>query len=336
MRTAPAQPSRPVPTGNPWIVDHNDPATVPIPLPVIIRRVEGPYTERDRKLWTFLLHAVWDDLDDTLVHAMPVSHVNQLFRYLRGEHDSKWIWESATRLAKTTVEWSYTLGDDRYEQGIEALFGATLTQEARKSGILRFYFPPFLVPILKDPRRYARLRTHVMIGLSGKYAVTLYEMLESVANMQAPILKVTLEELRQWLKVPDGTYKLWGDFRRYVLEPAIQQFNRQPDAGTGFVVDMLPVKKGRAVHEVFFTVRKTRKRQELEAKIRRSQQLSLFDVRLKPGTYEIAKKHAPGWDVYALEADWREWGSQQKDWPPRNPDGAFMNFCKKRGPYPAR
>jgi hypothetical protein len=35
-----------------------------------------------------------------------------------------------------------------------------------------------------------------------------------------------------------------------------------------------------------------------------------------------------------MEAEWREWGMQQKDWPPQNPDGAFINFCKKRGPYP--
>jgi hypothetical protein len=37
-----------------------------------------------------------------------------------------------------------------------------------------------------------------------------------------------------------------------------------------------------------------------------------------------------------LEDDWKEWGQTQKDWPPRNPDGAFINFCKKRGAYPER
>ena len=57
-------------------------------------------------------------------------------------------------------------------------------------------------------------------------------------------------------------------------------------------------------------------------------------MRLKTSTYERAKQLASGWDIYAMEAEWREWGMQQKDWPPRNPDGAFLNFCKKRGPYP--
>jgi hypothetical protein len=35
-----------------------------------------------------------------------------------------------------------------------------------------------------------------------------------------------------------------------------------------------------------------------------------------------------------LEAEWKEWGSQQQDWPPKNPDGAFIGFCRKRGGYP--
>src|SRR5712691_1849130 len=117
----------PVPTGDPWIPSPADPATVPVPLPVIIVSVDGPYTERDRKLWTFLLHAIWDKLDEKdVIHEIPVTDISHVFRELGGEHDSRWIWESARRLAKTTVEWRYTEGDTRYE-GIAALFSAVLS-----------------------------------------------------------------------------------------------------------------------------------------------------------------------------------------------------------------
>ena len=83
----------PVPTGNPWVSSRHDPATVPVPLPVIIVSVEGPYTERDRKLWTFLLHAVWGELEESIIHEMSVRDINHVFRALGGEHDTKWIWE---------------------------------------------------------------------------------------------------------------------------------------------------------------------------------------------------------------------------------------------------
>src|SRR5689334_6287535 len=141
-------PKPPAPTGDPWKPSSLDPATVPVPLPVIIVSVEGPYTERDRKLWTFLLHAVWDDLDEKTIHEISVAEINRLFRNLGGEHGTHWIWESAERLTRTIVQWRYTEGDRRYK-GISALFGAVLSEDARSAGLLRFHLPPLLIPILK-------------------------------------------------------------------------------------------------------------------------------------------------------------------------------------------
>ena len=259
---------------------------------------------------------------------MPIRDIKHMFR----DHNVNWIWESAERLADTKVKWIRTEGDRRYK-GISSLFGAETDLETRETGILRFNFPPLLVPILKDPHRFARLRTHFMIALSGKYTVTLYELLESVVNKDVPVLKASTEELRRWLKVPENKLTRWPDFRRFVLEPAVRQINRDPE-GAGFKVKMRAHKKGRAVSWIEFEVFKTKEREAIETRLRdREKQLDLFDVRLKPGTIEAAKKSAPGWDVYVLEEDWKTWGQQQEDWPPRDPDAAFIGFCKKRGAY---
>ncbi len=51
-------------------------------------------------------------------------------------------------------------------------------------------------------------------------------------------------------------------------------------------------------------------------------------ILLQTSTYEKAKKAAPGWDVYELERQWREW-IMDKD-PPQNPDGAFIAFCRNK------
>lgn len=48
-------------------------------------------------------------------------------------------------------------------------------------------------------------------------------------------------------------------------------------------------------------------------------------IRLSADTYQSARDAAPGWDVYALEQEWREWMTE----PPRNPDAAFIGFCRK-------
>ncbi|QDT53883.1 Replication initiator protein A [Caulifigura coniformis] len=54
---------------------------------------------------------------------------------------------------------------------------------------------------------------------------------------------------------------------------------------------------------------------------------------LDPEVYNHARSVAPGWDVYFLEREWREWLTE----PPRDPEAAFIGFCKKRAersPHP--
>jgi plasmid replication initiation protein len=51
-----------------------------------------------------------------------------------------------------------------------------------------------------------------------------------------------------------------------------------------------------------------------------------------PDTYEEARHYAAGWDIRALEAEWRDWVSRKKI-KVRNPDANFVKFCKNRGPY---
>jgi hypothetical protein len=46
---------------------------------------------------------------------------------------------------------------------------------------------------------------------------------------------------------------------------------------------------------------------------------------LDPETYHDARTVAPGWDVYELEREWREWVTE----PPRDANAAFIGFCKK-------
>lgn len=54
---------------------------------------------------------------------------------------------------------------------------------------------------------------------------------------------------------------------------------------------------------------------------------------LKTETYEKARKAAPGWDLYDLERQWREWIAK-KGVTPKRPDGAFIGFCRRKGPCP--
>ena len=49
---------------------------------------------------------------------------------------------------------------------------------------------------------------------------------------------------------------------------------------------------------------------------------------LRTATYEMAREAAPRWDVYELERQWREWIA--KKGMPKNPDAAFVAFCRNK------
>lgn len=56
-------------------------------------------------------------------------------------------------------------------------------------------------------------------------------------------------------------------------------------------------------------------------------------IHLSESTYEEGRRSAPGWDIYGLEAEWRDWLAK-KSIVPRSPERHFVAFCKRRGQYP--
>ena len=321
------------PTGSPWLVSETDPATVPVPLQTTIVDVRGPYTERDRKLWVFLLHAVFDDLGKTPMHSLSVREINAVFRELGGDHNTKWLWESVKRLAETVAEWKtvHNLDDERFEElGIGSLLFANLSKRTRETGRLTFGFPPNLIPIIKEPMRFARLRVHFLMRLSGKYAVTLYEILEGFANRRDGRCEVSIDELRTWLKVPEGSYQNWKDFRKWVLDPAVKQVNDDP-IGAGFSIEYTPIRQGRFYKTLVFQLTKTDNRAETERLMKQSANIkkkaAKGELAIEAWAEERARQIAreKGWDYHVLEREWRAFANN-----PENPSAAFVGFCQKK------
>lgn len=46
---------------------------------------------------------------------------------------------------------------------------------------------------------------------------------------------------------------------------------------------------------------------------------------LDPDVYDMARSAAPGWDIRTIEQEWRDWATEA----PKNPEMAFLGFCKK-------
>ena len=210
------------------------------------------------------------------------------------------------------------------------LLFANLRKDKRSSGVLHFGFPPNLIPIIKEPVRFARLRVHFLLKLSGKYAVTLYEILEGFANRRNGRCEISIEDLRQWLSVPKESYSTWKNFRLRVLDPAVKQINDDP-IGAGFSVAYTPVREGRFYKTIVFQITKTDNRATTERLMKRKAKAKRDAKNDKLTIPEWAEKKAraiarkKGWDYHVLEAEWRAFASS-----PDNPGAAFVGFCGKK------
>jgi hypothetical protein len=339
----------PKPTGDIWEPSKTHPATVPVPLPVVMVRVDGPFTALDRKLWLLMLHNAWDELDsDKAYHEISVSELLRLFRRFgrtdlgtrgkirlgKSEEDTEAaaLWDSVRRLVKTTVEW-----EDEDYQGISALVSeALLSKRYRETGKIYYAFGKGLSKQILAPRAFARLRCHVVLALRSKYAVTLYEILEAYVNRRETGFTVSIEEFRSWLKVPDESYGIWRDLRRFVIDPAVNEINEHGEEG-GFIVAYEGVREGKSFTKIKFNLTKMAARDDRDAMLQgKANRARTFDAPpLAPGApyepsdavLEQLRAIAPSWDRQSLLAQYREWSRGKA--PANNPHGAFLGWVKR-------
>jgi len=213
-----------------------------------------------------------------------------------------------------------------------------LNKKYRETGKLYYSFGQMLSKNILAPRAFARLRCHVVLALRGKYAVTLYEILEAYVNRRENSLTVSLEEFRSWLKVAEDAYKDWKDLKRNVVLPAVDEINEHSEEG-GFFVAYEGVSEGKAFTKIRFTLAKSAARDDrdmrLQGKARRGRvfkapaSLPAPGVRYEPtdAVLEQLRSLAPGWDRQNLLATYREWsqGKAAAD----NPHGAFLGWVKR-------
>jgi Initiator Replication protein len=282
-------------------------------------------------------------------HSISISELLRLFRQF-GRHDigqngkldddeeeteAALLWLSLGRLVQTKVEWH-----DAEYKGISALVASVLmSKQHRQSGWVHFSFGELLAHNLLLPRIFARLRPHFMLRLRGKYAVTLYEILEAYVNRRDSTCTVSLAELQNWLKVPEGAYPDWRELKKRVIEPAVREINEHADEG-GFFVAYEGIREGQAFVKIKFSVTKCADRFERDETLQRSAARKRrfkiaseglpADQAYEPSEYVLdqARAIAPGFDLQVLTEKFNSY-RRGKNEMTKNPPGAFLRWLKR-------
>ena len=149
------------------------------------------------------------------------------FNYLG--KDKKWVWEATVLIPSVTIRQG-----SRYTE-----FEFT---ECLKEKILR-------------PDIYAPLNIILIAGLSSTYAIVLYEFLKDY--MTAPTVPaLTIEQFRNLLGIDETKYQEFTDFRKWVLNKAVDEVNEKTDIRCSYT---LTKEHGNRYSHISFTVTKNEK-----------------------------------------------------------------------------
>lgn len=140
----------------------------------------------------------------------------------------------------------YLTGDNDGDE-----WGAVILAEwhiEQGGSVARLFIPPAAVAAIQSPKTFAKIEARAAHSLSG-HGRQLYVLLADKKNMHQRHWTYTVEELRALMGCDDKrAYQVWGQFDRWVLQPALKQVN---DFGT-VQVKMTTKRLGRAVQWVRF------------------------------------------------------------------------------------
>ena len=215
--------------------------------------------------------------------------------------------ESLRRLSGTRIETNIKTGRVRIEEGFGLIDTWRAVKEDHTGRVIA-------VEIELSRWLYNAILSNELLTINPAYfdlrkpiERRLYELARKHCGSQK-LFKIGLDKLK--LKVGSGS--ILREFRRLIRE--VVSTNQLPDYEIALSDD----------DQVTFSNRTWK----VHAAI--TQTKLIF---LKPETYEKARVAAPGWDIHALEQQWREWIAKKKE-PPQRPDTAFIAFCRKKGPCP--
>ena len=329
------------PTGNPLDLEDKEYSSIVLTTDTMNVKIEGKFRQRERKLFVLLVHAVWGEIGTKRQHTVEIEKIKRVFREIANVRSfNDWLWEYLENLAEIKITYR-----TEHLRGITRLFSDVFFDEKKEH--VTFEIPQTVERAIKSPTQYARLDTYFLLGLKGKYSVSLYQLLESKINLnkfkphRTPngrdrFVEITISELRDWLGV-GSMYSAWKDLNRRVLQPAVDEINSNPLAST-FTVRTEEVRGARKkVKSIKFFLTKTPERLRLENSIQVTKEAktaarksSLIPAFKGTEIYDKARKIIPqGHDLHSLEEEWRDY-SYRKNEAVKYPEKAWLKWLEKK------
>lgn len=192
-----------------------------------------------RKLCDTIDQLIDNELEIHASEYMNAFDVNKTTSYralksaVLGLFDAKWGYRYINNSGNVAV---------RYERFIQS------AEYVEKEAIVKFTFAKAIVPMLVElERNFTSYEIKQVANLQSRYAMRLYEMLVQFRSTKN--LKISLSDLRFRLGLLETEYETMSNFKKYVLDLAVDQINKN----TNLKVKYTQKKRGRIIESFEFT-----------------------------------------------------------------------------------
>ncbi len=206
-----------------------------------------------RKISNALLYHAYKELLTTEEHEISITQLCELISYKGHNHSA--IKDALKGLISTIIEWNL-VDDQTYEEDWTA--SAILASVNLKRGICSYAYSPRMKRLLYTPSMFGKINLYLQSHFRSSYGLALYENCTRYQSL--PFTKwFEMDLFRKMMGVPEDTYVIFRDFKRRVLDKAIEEVNSFSD----LFIEADFQKKGRLVIRIRFLLKERQKKKRL-------------------------------------------------------------------------
>lgn len=206
-----------------------------------------------RKITNALLYHAYKELMLKEEHEITVKQLCRLIGYNGNNHSV--IKDALKGLISTVIEWNI-IND---VTGAENWTASSILASVSLEGPLCYYaYSPRMKQLLHSPSMFGKIDLVIQSKFRSSYGLALYE--NCIRYRGLPHTKwFDMELFKKLMGVPNGIYDIFRDFKRRVLDKAVDEVNTYSD----LVIASEYVKEGRRVVKVRFKLKERPKKTRL-------------------------------------------------------------------------
>ena len=205
-----------------------------------------------RKITNALLYHAYPELMIKDEHQITIKQLCRLIGYQGNNHGA--IKEALKGLISTVIEGNVI--DDETEE--EWTASSILASVSLKGPLCFYAYSPRMKQLLHSPSMFGKIDLVIQSQFRSSYGLALYE--NCIRYRGLPHTKwFDMDLFKKLMGVPSGQYDIFRDFRRRVLDKAIEEVNSYSD----LVVTSEFIREGRKVCKLRFSLKERAKKRRL-------------------------------------------------------------------------